>query len=688
MEAYVAKCPPAVSGQKGHDTTISVAGQLARIAREEGVTFGDFERVFRPYATQCQPPWSETEIQHKLADAWKAAEGTPFRGEARHNSGRGSANGYSANGHHNLAASNGSQPHPVAPPLEIPDTLEMPVPLADPTRVLLKTCFEEGEQIRIVPALFGEDGKEHPDGKGPVLERKEWLRKLDEADGDPNKLWSQSMGAGIYMAVNPLDGVDVKDPNVTAFRHTLIEFDDLGIEEQWCVYRQTNLPCSAIIYSGGRSLHAWVKVDARDRKEYDERVRFLHEYFKSHDIDTANKNPSRLSRLPGCHRRLPKQPERKQELWAINAGAPTWDDWRTDIELANELKPISWDEIEQPVSMDDNLLGDRLLERGQGIFLFGPSGCGKSVAALQAQAEWAAGMDGLHIKPQRPLRIVVLQTEDSVNDVRENMAGILDPFTTEQRFLCRQNLIILPPVAGGDEASLAALIAKVSAAYKPDLISVNPLLAFVSADPTRNLGTLLYQHVDPAIKKGQRVGFMGVHHTPKMNRMDTKNYGSFDHQYLAAGDARVANWPRAMIQIEPVSGNIYLFRVAKRAARCGWTWDQKPTNERYFKHHKPIRWVDATPEQAKAAKDQVKNRNYRNLVNAFTEKEPRVSRQRLYDNAQEFLNIGESKAAKWLALCIEDKIILRVEGLSENNRKTVLFERAPTLPPPTSENAA
>jgi hypothetical protein len=83
---------------------------------------------------------------------------------------------------------------------------------------------------------------------------------------------------------------------------------------------------------------------------------------------------------------------------------------------------------------------------------------------------------------------------------------------------------------------------------------------------------------DPIIKL-HRVGFVVVHHTPKMNNRDTSGYGGHDYQYFAAGDARVANWPRAVLQIEPVAKAVYRFRISKRWQGIGWTRDGA-TNER------------------------------------------------------------------------------------------------------------
>ncbi len=338
--------------------------------------------------------------------------------------------------------------------------------------------------------------------------------------------------------------------------------------------------------------------------------------------------------------------------------------------------PLTWTELRQPVDFKDNLLGDRFLERGRGLIIYGPAGCGKSVAAHQASAEWSAGIAGLHITPAFPLKIIILQTEDSLNDLRESLAGILASsiFTSEKLALVERNLIILPPVPGGTGADLAQLLNAAASDHKPHLIQVNPLLAFCPGDPARELGGLLYQVVDPIIKR-HNVSFLGVHHTPKTNNRDTSGYGAHDYQYLAAGDARVANWPRAMIQIEPVVNGVYRFRASKRWQRIGWTWDNQPTSERYFRHSKnEVRWLDATPDEAAAA---AAVENYQRILEVLPNPEqPGISRDRIRATAKTKLNIGKDKADSWLKLAREDGLVECQETRTDNNRKTTLFRRA------------
>jgi hypothetical protein len=65
--AYLDKCPPAVSGQGGHDQTFQVARAVVYgfgLGAEAG-----FALLWERYNPQCVPPWSEAELRHKCADA-------------------------------------------------------------------------------------------------------------------------------------------------------------------------------------------------------------------------------------------------------------------------------------------------------------------------------------------------------------------------------------------------------------------------------------------------------------------------------------------------------------------------------------------------------------------------------------------------------------------------------------------
>jgi hypothetical protein len=342
-------------------------------------------------------------------------------------------------------------------------------------------------------------------------------------------------------------------------------------------------------------------------------------------------------------------------------------------------KPLSFEELQQPLDLSDNLIEDRALERGAGAILFGPSGCGKSTLAHQICTCWSAGMPGAHLRPVKPLRIAILQTEDSKNDVREYRADILSEpcFTEEKIALVKENLIVFPPIPGGSPSYLHGLLDFVAGKYKPDLISLNPLLAFCAADYTRELGAMLYNVID-AIVKRHHIGFLGVHHTPKPFSKAGLSYGAYDYQYLAAGDARIANWPRLSLQLEPISANPVLtacFRIAKRWQRVKWLNEHgEPTRERFLKHSTDkIWWCDATQDEAEAARENEDPRKILSILPAPTE--PGIIREEIHVLAKNKLNVGKDKANAWLKIELHNKMVDRYPGTSESNRKIALFRR-------------
>ena len=196
--------------------------------------------------------------------------------------------------------------------------------------------------------------------------------------------------AGAWVIINPLDGEGRKNSNVTDFRYALVESDDMELSKQLAMIRNMNLPCAAIVYSGGKSIHAIVKVDADGAKEYRERVTKLYDVCNKNGfkVDTQNKNPARLTRLPGYTRNgVP------QFLIDTNCGADSWDKW---LEYLNEVN----DDLPPFESMRDILANippyapsciDGLLRMGHKMILTGPSKAGKSFLLIQMAIAIAAG---------------------------------------------------------------------------------------------------------------------------------------------------------------------------------------------------------------------------------------------------------------------------------------------------------
>ena len=85
--------------------------------------------------------------------------------------------------------------------------------------------------------------------------------------------------AGAWIRFNPLDGKGVKNDNVTEYRYALVESDCMPLEQQNALIRELELPVAVLVYSGGKSVHAIVRVDAANYDEYrQEAVYYRHEH--------------------------------------------------------------------------------------------------------------------------------------------------------------------------------------------------------------------------------------------------------------------------------------------------------------------------------------------------------------------------------------------------------------------------
>lgn len=241
----------------------------------------------------------------------------------------------------------------------------------------LETLFKPDESVSYVhSATYKEDrDKWVPADAGHVRKVSALVRdlkkykKLDEAFGTINPQ------AGAWIRHNPATGAGDKD--VTRFGFVLVESDDLPIEQQKKLLISHKLPIAALVESGGKSVHAIVKVDAEDRAEFQQRVEFLFDFMSRHGftIDTANKNPARLSRLPGAMRN-----GHIQRLIATNIGCTSWKDWKDYIEgIDDDLPPILdfFEQAQNPPSLSPELIGG-ILREGNKMIITGESKAGKT----------------------------------------------------------------------------------------------------------------------------------------------------------------------------------------------------------------------------------------------------------------------------------------------------------------------
>lgn len=114
--------------------------------------------------------------------------------------------------------------------------------------------------------------------------------------------------------------------DISDFKYTLVECDDLndlGLQKKYLVGLE--LPIQTLTWSGNKSLHAIVRIDAATREEYDSRVSLLHTICQSvgFNIDKT-KDPCRYTRLAGS---INPKTNKVQTLIAICIGAKSFDQW-------------------------------------------------------------------------------------------------------------------------------------------------------------------------------------------------------------------------------------------------------------------------------------------------------------------------------------------------------------------------
>ena len=217
---------------------------------------------------------------------------------------------------------------------------------------------------------------------------------LDEAIGTVNT------EAGAWIRFNPLDGDGVKDANITAYRYALVESDSLPPEEQESIIRALNLPAAALVSSGKKSVHAIVHIDALDKGEYKRRVDELYTVCEEAGlvIDRQNKNPSRLSRMPGIQRG-----DNWQRLIDTNIGAADWKAWKEWlVSKKDDLPdPVPISEIFfDPPPLSPELI-EGVLRKGHKGVCAGPSKIGKSFMFIELAAALAEGRKWLDFQCQR-----------------------------------------------------------------------------------------------------------------------------------------------------------------------------------------------------------------------------------------------------------------------------------------------
>lgn len=504
---------------------------------------------------------SESESRAAIASAYAGPKREPAKSAG--SAGRGSSKSASKSGnspHSGKSEGNGGNRNKSESIFDTAGKMPLPDPVENGFVKLLETAFQEGEGVCVGGTFVNEDGERMPDG-GVTITRERWLEKVKDREGDFGRLHTSKHGH--YIRLNPMSlDKDSRNANtdVTDFRHLLVEFDTdangktIPKDKQYGAILSSGLPVTAVIDSGNKSLHAWVRVDAEDHEQYKERAEIVYELF-GEELDGQNHNPNRYSRAPDGRRTVEGE-TRRQTLLRINAGAKGWEEWERRRRAS--VLPRQWsilgDLEDYDVENDpNNLLGDRWVCKGKNFVIVSQSGVGKSVMNMQLACGWALQREDMTfgIKSVKPLKQLIVQAENDQGDVAETWQKNSRAFnlTLEDKKVIDElvKVQLCDTVAGEDFLETLELLCQET---QPDLCWIDPLLSYMDGD-IKDASTVTNFCVRGLNRISALTGtaFALVHHTgkPPSDSRFKETMTASDMAYMGLGSSNLTNWAREVM---------------------------------------------------------------------------------------------------------------------------------------------
>lgn len=546
--AWLRSTPGAISGQGGHPATFAVATALVHGFE---LSRSDAEVLLTEYNAKCVPPWNANELAHKINEAFRVPHDKP-RGWL-------------------LTAPSGT-PVSTTGKFVVQKIQAIPQPESRFSTIdFLKACFEKDEIVCICNDIISdEEGRSRPASKGTFLKREEWIEK--HFTPPISGMWTSEESRGAYVRINPCLDESGSDHGVAAFRHVLVEMDEKSKDEQWTILKESKLPMSVVIDSGGKSLHGWVRVDAANKEEWAERRDIVYRHLEAMGIDPKNKNASRFSRLAGVMRG-----GNEQKLLAINVGSVNWEAFTDYLESQDMPQEFTLESIisYDPLNDPDNLIGDRWIRRGSSLLFVGQSGCGKSSMAFYQGLCWSTGRHWFGVTPVRKLKIAYIQAENDIADQHDSLKGAAISVFGESGWQVGLRdagmLFFRETVRTG--ADFATMLRRLVRKTKVDLVYIDPLLSYMGGNPA-DIETCsnFTRHMLQPIMMETGVVLVLVHHFPKPKGKDDQPQSVAEMAYSGFGSSDLTNWAREVIVMKEMGFNNprrFMLGMAKRADRAG-----------------------------------------------------------------------------------------------------------------------
>lgn len=325
--AATASLPTTINEGKRNSTIFSYGIQLKK-ERKNSSTITDL--MHQANKMRCNPPLDDDEISRIIRNVLNWGSNKPLGTERKGN-----------------------------PPQQISADLSS----AEQAALQLEALFSASDIICFNTHFHKSDeGKWLPNGKPEFHNAYKLIEKLRNANSIEEVFPEYNSQAGILFCVNPMKVGRRLNENVTSFRNALIEYDDISKEEQIERLLDSGLPILSMTDSGNKSVHAIVRVDASNAKDYKRKVVELHGALEAKygsPCDSANKNPSRLTRLAGATRGM-----NTQQLLYTEVNADSY--LETFLEKCPKEQATEKDEV-----LGFNEMGDLLINQQDACFVEG-----------------------------------------------------------------------------------------------------------------------------------------------------------------------------------------------------------------------------------------------------------------------------------------------------------------------------
>ena len=362
---YLSRMDAAVSGSGGHTATFKVAVALIH---GFALAWAEAWALLIEYNERCQPKWSLKELEHKLKQAQGGVHKHPrghLLGDRVDSKGRSERAAAAAESGPVVSVEDGRNWRPYDPaalrgeqrPVKIGAkwlAQRSPVEVAGVSPGgFLEQVLMTGEKALVF--VNERSQGQYIFWKCEDMEKRGWYelgekrgeraKRVGGVDETPKRIVSAR--CGVWWLCQPVDGL--WHPNggkfsrrsasaVTSWRTLVIESDEEGIEEAWLnLLVQLPMRMMAMYTSGGRSVHALVRVDMASKANWDLLRDWMKPVLTRLGADKGVFSAVRLTRLPGCLRqgrekegKYERYPEpRMQKLLFLNPLA----DWAPVLSL-------------------------------------------------------------------------------------------------------------------------------------------------------------------------------------------------------------------------------------------------------------------------------------------------------------------------------------------------------------------